>query len=273
VQERTVDKDAASRLAELSKPENKAALVDWSWGRQSVDLLAHAPVAASVDEWLSVLKPLQPRLYSISSSPREHPGEVHLTVSPVRYNFRGVPRRGVCSTYLADRCPSDRIAVYVRTSKNFRPPSDPKTPMIMVGPGTGIAPFRGFLQERRALGHTGPNWLFFGEQHAATDFYYRDEIQAMHTDGLLTELDLAFSRDQREKIYVQHLMRKKGAQLWRWLQDGAQLYVCGTADPMAKDVDQAICDIAAEHGNLDLDASRAFVRSLSADKRYHRDVY
>ncbi|MDT5221203.1 MAG: sulfite reductase flavoprotein alpha-component [Mycobacterium sp.] len=273
VQERTVDTGAASMLTELVKPENKAALADWSWGRQSVDLLAQAPVAASVDEWLTVLKPLQPRLYSISSSPKEHPAEVHLTVSPVRYNFRGVPRRGVCSTYLADRSPSDRIAVYVRTSKNFRPPSDPKTPMIMVGPGTGIAPFRGFLQERRALGHTGPNWLFFGEQHAATDFYYRDEIQAMHTDGLLTELDLAFSRDQREKVYVQHLMRKKGAQLWRWLQDGAQLYVCGTADPMAKDVDQAICDIAAEHGNLDLDASRAFVRSLSADKRYHRDVY
>ena len=273
VQQRTVDADAASRLDELMRPENKAALADWSWGRQSVDLLGQAPVRASVDEWLAVLKPLQPRLYSISSSPKVHPGEVHLTVSPVRYNFRGVPRRGVCSTYLADRSPSDRIAVYVRTSKNFRPPSDPQTPMIMVGPGTGIAPFRGFLQERRALGHTGPNWLFFGEQHAATDFYYRDEIQAMHADGLLTELDLAFSRDQREKVYVQHLMRKRGATLWSWLQEGAQLYVCGSADPMAKDVDQAICDIAAEHGKLDPEAARAFVQALSADKRYHRDVY
>lgn len=273
VRERTVDTDAAKQLAELMRPENKAVLADWAWGRQSVDLLVQAPVAASVDEWLTVLKPLQPRLYSISSSPKEHPDEIHLTVSPVRYNFRGVARRGVCSTYLADRSPSDQIAVYVRTSKNFRPPSDPRTPMIMVGPGTGIAPFRGFLQERRALGHTGPNWLFFGEQHAATDFYYRDEIQAMHKDGLLTELDLAFSRDQQEKVYVQHLMRNRGAELWRWLQDGAQLYVCGTADPMAKDVDQAICDIAAEHGKLDADAARAFVQSLSADKRYHRDVY
>lgn len=273
VQQRTVDAGAAARLSELMRTENKAALADWSWGRQAVDLLAQAPVHASVDEWLSVLKPLQPRLYSISSSPKVHPGEVHLTVSPVRYNFQGVPRRGVCSTYLADRAPRDRIAVYVRTSKNFRPPSDPQTPMIMIGPGTGIAPFRGFLQERRALGHTGPNWLFFGEQHAATDFYYRDEIQAMHTDGLLTELDLAFSRDQREKVYVQHLMRKRGAELWSWLQDGAQLYVCGSADPMAKDVDQAICDIAAEHGKLGAEAARAFVQALSTDKRYHRDVY
>ncbi len=261
------------QLAELMKPENRAALADWTWGRQSVDLLGHCKVTASVDEWLSVLKPLQPRLYSISSSPKEHPGEVHLTVSPVRYSFQGVPRRGVCSTYLADRCPGDEAAVYIRTSSNFRPPSDPHTPMIMIGPGTGIAPFRGFLQERRALGHTGPNWLFFGEQHAATDYYYRDEIEQMRANGFLTELDLAFSRDQRHKVYVQHLMRERGSQLWRWLEDGAQLYVCGNADPMAKDVDRTLCDIAAQHGNLEPDAARAYVQALSADKRYHRDVY
>lgn len=269
VQERTLDPE----LGELLKPHSKAALTNWAWGRQSVDVLARLPVIASAEEWLSVLKPLQPRLYSISSSPKECPGEVHLTVSPVRYNHRGVPRRGVCSTYLADRSPGDRVAVYVRPSSNFRPPADAKTPMIMIGPGTGIAPFRGFLQERRALGHTGPNWLFFGERHAATDYYYRDEIERMHTDGFLTELDLAFSRDQRDKVYVQHLMRRKGAQLWRWLQDGAQLYVCGSADPMAKDVDRALCEIAAEHGNLGPDAAKAWVRSLSDAKRYHRDVY
>ncbi|OJZ74494.1 reductase [Mycobacterium paraffinicum] len=269
VQERTGD----PKLAELLKPENKAALANWTWGRQSIDLLAQHPVSASAHEWLRVLKRLQPRLYSISSSPKECPQEVHLTVSPVRYNFQGVPRRGVCSTYLADRSPGDRIAVYLQPSSNFRPPSDPDTPMIMIGPGTGIAPFRGFLQERRALGHTGPNWLFFGEQHAATDYYYRDEIEKMYADGLLTELDLAFSRDQRDKIYVQHLMRNRGAELWRWLQDGAQLYVCGTADPMAKDVDRALCELAAEHGSLDPDAAKEYVRSLSADKRYHRDVY
>lgn len=269
VQERTGD----PKLAELLKPENKRALLDWSWGRQSIDLLAQLPVIASAHEWLRVLKRLQPRLYSISSSPKECPGEVHLTVSPVRYNFQGVPRRGVCSTYLADRSPGDRVAVYLQASSNFRPPSDPDTPMIMIGPGTGIAPFRGFLQERRALGHTGPNWLFFGEQHAATDYYYRDELEQMRDDGFLTELDLAFSRDQQQKVYVQHLMRDRGAQLWSWLQDGAQLYVCGTADPMAKDVDRALCDIAAEFGSLDPDAATAYVQSLSADKRYHRDVY
>ncbi|WP_077104844.1 bifunctional nitrate reductase/sulfite reductase flavoprotein subunit alpha [Mycobacterium terramassiliense] len=269
VQERTGD----AKLAELLKPENRADLSNWAWGRQSIDLLAQLPVYASAHEWLRVLKRLQPRLYSISSSPKECPAEVHLTVSPVRYNFQGVPRRGVCSTYLADRSPGDRVAVFLQQSSNFRPPSDPDTPMIMIGPGTGIAPFRGFLQERRALGHTGPNWLFFGEQHAATDFYYRDEIEQMRAEGLLTELDLAFSRDQREKVYVQHLMRNRGAQLWRWLQDGAQLYVCGNADPMAKDVDRALCDIAAAHGNLEPDAARAYVQSLGADKRYHRDVY
>lgn len=269
VQERTGD----STLAELLKPENKRALADWTWGRQSIDLLSKLPVSASAHEWLRVLKRLQPRLYSISSSPKACPGEVHLTVSPVRFNFQGVPRRGVCSTYLADRSPGDRVAVYLQQSSNFRPPSDSDTPMIMIGPGTGIAPFRGFLQERRALGHTGPNWLFFGEQHAATDFYYRDELEQMRDDGFLTELDLAFSRDQQQKVYVQHLMRNRGAQLWSWLQDGAQLYVCGTADPMAKDVDRALCEIAAEFGKLDPDAARDYVQSLSADKRYHRDVY
>jgi sulfite reductase alpha subunit-like flavoprotein len=269
VQERTGD----PKLAKLLKPENKAAFSDWAWGRQSIDLLAQLPVYASAHEWLRVLKRLQPRLYSISSSPKECPREVHLTVSPVRYNFQGVPRRGVCSTYLADRSPGDRVAVYLQPSSNFRPPTDPHTPMIMIGPGTGIAPFRGFLQERRALGHTGPNWLFFGEQHASTDYYYRDEIEQMRADRLLTELDLAFSRDQRDKIYVQHLMRKRGDQLWRWLQDGAQLYVCGNADPMAKDVDRALREIAAEQGNLDPEAAQAYVQSLSADKRYHRDVY
>jgi NADPH-dependent sulfite reductase flavoprotein alpha-component len=269
VQERTGD----STLAELLKPENKRALADWTWGRQSIDLLSKLPVSASAHEWLRVLKRLQPRLYSISSSPKAWPGEVHLTVSPVRFNFQGVPRRGVCSTYLADRSPGDRVAVYLQQSSNFRPPSDSDMPMIMIGPGTGIAPFRGFLQERRALGHTGPNWLFFGEQHAATDFYYRDELEQMRDDGFLTELDLAFSRDQQQKVYVQHLMRNRGAQLWSWLQDGAQLYVCGTADPMAKDVDRALCEIAAEFGKLDPDAANDYVQSLSADKRYHRDVY
>jgi len=143
----------------------------------------------------------------------------------------------------------------------------------MVGPGTGIAPFRGFLHERRALGHAGRNWLFFGEQHAATDFYYRDEITAMHADGFLTELDLAFSRDQPEKIYVQDLMRRRGAEVWRWLQDGARLYVCGDAQHMAKAVDAAVVEIAGRHGGLDAEAAKAHVRALASAGRYQRDVY
>ncbi|BCQ10971.1 periplasmic nitrate reductase [Mycobacterium heckeshornense] len=259
-------------LAELLKPENKAALADWVWGRQQVDLLAEVPVAASVDEWMRVLKPLQPRLYSISSSPTVHEGEVHLTVSAVRYRFQGRIRRGVCSTYLADNTSGD-IGIYVHKSPHFRLPADPDAAIIMIGPGTGIAPFRGFLHERRALAHPGPNWLFFGEQHAATDFYYGDEIRQMYADGFLTELDLAFSRDQPDKIYVQDLMRKRGAKLWRWLQDGAHVYVCGNAARMAKAVDQALREIVERHGHLDAHAAKAYVRKLSAANRYQRDVY
>lgn len=267
------ERSGSAELAELVKPENKAQFTDWAWGRHQVDLLAEFPVQVSAEEWLGVLKPLQPRLYSISSSPKEHPGEAQLTVSTVRYDFRGRPRRGVCSTYLADAAAQDGIGIFVQKANHFRPPSEPDTPMIMVGPGTGIAPFRGFLQERRASGHTGPNWLFFGEQHAATDFYYRDEITGMHRDGFLTELDLAFSRDQPEKIYVQDLMRRRGAQLWRWLQEGAHLYVCGDAQHMAKAVERTVVEIAQQHGALAPDAAKAHVRALASAGRYQRDVY
>ncbi|MFE3292030.1 molybdopterin-dependent oxidoreductase [Rhodococcus sp. NPDC059234] len=269
VHERTRDDE----LAELMKPENKSLLDDWSWGRQSLDLLDRSPVHASVDEWLTVLKPLAPRLYSISSSPKENPREVQLTVSAVRYNVVGVPRRGVCSTYLADHAEDDDIGIFVQKSRHFRPPADSKTPMIMVGPGTGIAPFRAFLHERRALGHTGPNWLFFGEQHAATDFYYREEIEELRKDGFLTELDVAFSRDQSEKVYVQDRMRERGALVWEWLQNGAHFYVCGDANRMAKDVDQALCGVVAEHGKLAPRSAEAYVKALAAEKRYVRDVY
>ncbi|MGC2653254.1 MAG: bifunctional nitrate reductase/sulfite reductase flavoprotein subunit alpha [Mycobacterium sp.] len=260
-------------LAGLVKPKNKAALADWMWGRQSVDLLAQQPVSARLDDWLTVLKPLQPRQYSISSAFLENPREVHLTVNAVRYRCRSVPRGGVCSSYLADHADGDKIGIFVQRADHFRPPADPDTPMVMIGPGTGIAPFRSFLHRRRLLGHRGRNWLFFGERNAATDFYYRDEITAMHADGFLTELDLAFSRDQPQKVYVQDLMRRRGAELWRWLQDGAHVYVCGDAQQMAKEVDCAIHQVVAQHGNLDLDAARAYVRELSATKRYQRDVY
>jgi NADPH-dependent sulfite reductase flavoprotein alpha-component len=260
-------------LAELTKPGNSAALADWTWGRQQVDVLAQWPVQTSADEWLTALKPLQPRLYSISSASVHNPREVHVTVNTVRYEHQGTPRGGVCSTYLADDADGDDIKIFVQKSNHFRPPTDPNTPMIMIGPGTGVAPFRSFLYRRRTLGHTAPNWLFFGERNAATDFYYRDEIEAMHADGFLTKLDLAFSRDQPEKIYVQDLMRHHGAELWHWLQNGAHFYVCGDAHLMAKEVDHALHQIAEHHGDLDPDAAKTYVRQLATTKRYQRDIY
>ncbi len=267
------EREPSGKLRALVAPTNQAALEDWTWGRQSVDLLAAYPVRASVDDWLSVLKPLAPRQYSISSSPKVSPREVQLTVSAVRYNVRGLPRHGVCSTYLADDSADEPIGIWVQRSAHFKPPAESDVPMIMVGPGTGIAPFRGFLQERRALGHTGKNWLFFGEQHRATDFYYRDELERFCADGLLTDLDLAFSRDQEHKIYVQGRMLEKGAQLWRWLNDGAHVYVCGDKSRMAKDVDDALKSIIARHGRLSGASAESYLKALAADQRYVRDLY
>ncbi|MBV9026107.1 MAG: bifunctional nitrate reductase/sulfite reductase flavoprotein subunit alpha [Streptomycetaceae bacterium] len=270
VAERTGSHD----LKRLLRPDNKDALAKWSWGRQAADVVAAFPVRASTADWTGVLKRLQPRLYSISSSPLAHSSEVRLTVSIVRYtNDLGRHRKGVCSTYLADYADDGPVQVFVQRSPHFRPPADPTTPMIMVGPGTGVAPFIGFLEDRQARGHTGPNWLFFGEQRQATDFYYRQDLEAYQASGHLDRLGLAFSRDQRNKIYVQDRMREKGARLWQWLQDGAHFYVCGDAGRMAKDVDQALKDIAATHGGMDIDEATAYVRRLSADKRYVRDVY
>jgi sulfite reductase (NADPH) flavoprotein alpha-component len=194
---------------------------------------------------------------------------VHLTVAAVRYG----QRKGVSSTFLADRAADGDVPVFLQASKHFRVPADGDRPMIMIGPGTGIAPFRAFLQERRARGDQGRNWLFFGEQHAASDFYYRDELQGMQRDGLLSELSLAFSRDQAEKIYVQDRIREQGAELWRWLQDGAQLYICGDASCMARDVDQALRQVAQQHGGLSSEDATDYWRTLSEQKRYLRDVY
>jgi len=220
-----------------------------------------------------MLKRLQPRLYSIASSPKAHPGEVHLTVAAVRYDNGRRQRKGVSSTFLADRASDVGVPVFVQQSAHFRPPRQQDAPMIMVGPGTGVAPFRGFLNERRARGDTGRNWLFFGEQHAATDFYYREELEGMHRDGLLTRLDLAFSRDQADKIYVQDRMREHGAELWAWLEAGAHFYVCGDATRMARDVDVALKGIVARHGGLSDEKAVEYVNWLSREKRYVRDVY
>ncbi|MFK0182633.1 molybdopterin-dependent oxidoreductase [Streptomyces rubiginosohelvolus] len=261
-------------LKKLLRPDNKGERDRWTWGRQAVDVLAEHPVRATAAAWAEVLGPLRPRLYSIASSPLEDPHRMRLTVSVIRYESAlGGMRKGVASTFLADAEPDSPVPVFVQRNDRFRPPADPATPMIMVGPGTGVAPFLGFLEERRALGHFGANWLFFGEQHRATDFYYREELDTMSRSGTLTRLDTAFSRDQRAKVYVQDRMREHGAQLWSWLRDGAHLYVCGDASRMAKDVDRALRDIAVAHGGLEPDAAAAQVKQLASDRRYVRDVY
>ncbi|MEU0623888.1 bifunctional nitrate reductase/sulfite reductase flavoprotein subunit alpha [Streptomyces rubiginosohelvolus] len=261
-------------LKKLLRPDNKGERDRWTWGRQAVDVLAEHPVRATAAAWAEVLGPLRPRLYSIASSPLEDPHRMRLTVSVIRYESAlGGMRKGVASTFLADAEPGSPVPVFVQRNDRFRPPADPATPMIMVGPGTGVAPFLGFLEERRALGHSGANWLFFGEQHRATDFYYREELDTMSRSGTLTRLDTAFSRDQRAKVYVQDRMREHGAQLWSWLRDGAHLYVCGDASRMAKDVDRALRDIAVAHGGLEPDAAAAQVKQLASDRRYVRDVY
>ena len=263
------ERSANPGLKHLLNPEHKAELNDWLWGRQLADVLLEYPVECSADELLGTLKRLQPRLYSIASSAKAYPQEVHLTVAAVRYG----KRKGVSSTFLADRVGDGEVPLFIQPSKQFRTPTDGDVPMIMIGPGTGIAPFRAFLQERRALGHQGRNWLFFGEQHAASDFYYQDELQGMQRDGLLNHLSLAFSRDQAQKVYVQDRIREQGAELWRWLQDGARLYICGDASHMAKDVDQALRQVAQTHGGLGVEGAVEYWRQLSEQKRYLRDVY
>lgn len=208
-------------LANLLSDARKDDLKAWLWGRQIIDVLKLIPVQPDTDKFLAALKRLQPRLYSIASSPKAHPGEVHLTVSTVRYEFEGEGRHGVCSVFLADRSEHKAIPLFIQKSAHFHPPKDGTKPLIMVGPGTGIAPFRGFLHERKATGASGKNWLFFGEQNAATDFYYQDELDALQKEGVLSRLDTAFSRDQAKKIYVQDRMLEQGKELWQWLEEGA----------------------------------------------------
>ncbi|MDA2890455.1 bifunctional nitrate reductase/sulfite reductase flavoprotein subunit alpha [Mycolicibacterium sp. BiH015] len=269
VAEHCPDAGTAKRLR-----NDRGKLDKWLVNRNGIDLVREFPVRADAELWQEVLVRLTPRQYSISSSPLVSPNEVQLTVSVVRYRGAdGGPRGGVASTYLADLPDGTAVPVFLQRSPHFRPPDDSETPMIMVGPGTGIAPFRGFLQERRALGHRGPNWLFFGDQHRAQNFYYRDDLQDMVDDGFLNRLDLAFSRDQPERVYVQHKMLDYGADVWRWLDDGAHFYVCGDATRMAKDVDDALTDILRTHGRLSADAARDYKREMVAEKRYVRDVY
>ncbi len=262
-------RDPAAAKA-LRAPQGR--LDKWLVGRNGLDIVAEFAVRAEPEQWQEVLVRLTPRNYSISSSPLVSPHEVQLTVSVVRYRGSdGGGRGGVCSTFLADRAAA--APVFLQRSPHFRPPEDAETPMIMVGPGTGIAPFRGFLQERRALGHTGRNWLFFGDQRRSENFYYRDDLEDMVRDGFLNRLDLAFSRDQADRVYVQHKMGDYGADVWRWLDEGAHFYVCGDATRMAKDVDAALTSIIKTHAAMSDEAAHDYKRELVASKRYVRDVY
>jgi sulfite reductase (NADPH) flavoprotein alpha-component len=232
---------------------------------------------ASAEELLEMLNKSVPRLYSIASSQAKHPDEIHLTVAIVRYETHGRKKKGLASGYLADHTTlgENNVPVFLAPNKHFKLPDDPKTPIIMVGPGTGIAPFRAFLEQREMDGATGPNWLFFGDQRREFDFLYEDEFTAWQASGLLTKLSTAFSRDQAQKIYVQDRMRENAAELWQWLQKGAYFYVCGDAKRMAKDVHQTLITIAQEQGGMSLEAATEYIEKTLAkeERRYLRDVY
>ncbi|AMG57264.1 sulfite reductase subunit alpha [Pantoea vagans] len=262
-------------LRHVLQHDDKDALGVWLWGKDTLDLLQlELTRTLTVPEFVALLRPLQHRAYSISSSSKAHPNQVHLTVASVRYHSGGRNRGGVCSTYLAERVRrGEKPAIFISPNKAFRVPANNSAPLIMVGPGTGIAPFRAFLQERQATGAQGKNWLFFGDQHQEHDFIYQDELLAWRDNGLLTRLDLAFSRDQEKKIYVQSRMLEQGAELYAWLQEGAYFYVCGDASRMAKDVDNALYEVVRQFGGLSTERAADYVDQLKKEKRYLRDVY
>ena len=254
---------------------DKIALENFLWGKDTLDLLEMLPEnKRHLEEFLSWLRPLQHRAYSISSSPQVYGSEIHLTVAAVRWNYQNREHKGVASTFLSDCVElGETTGIFLSQNKNFRVPSDDDVPMIMVGPGTGIAPFRAFLQERQAREASGMNWLFFGDQHKNCDFLYKDELETMRDSGLLNRLDLAFSRDQSEKIYVQTRMLEQGKQLFSALEEGGHFYVCGDASRMAKDVEKALHEVVGVHGGLTSDGATDYINRLKREKRYLRDVY
>jgi sulfite reductase (NADPH) flavoprotein alpha-component len=259
----------AKALAAGEDPDGDAATLDVLGVLEKI-----APVHPDPEAFVECLEPLQPRLYSIASCPLSTPGELHLTVDSVRWEHGGRERLGVASTFLADRVkPGTRVKVYIQKAHGFALPESGATPIIMVGPGTGIAPFRSFLWHRKAMKAAGRTWLFFGHQREATDFFYRDELAAMLADKTLTRLSTAWSRDGAAKVYVQDRMREAGPELWAWLRDGAQFYVCGDAKRMAKDVESALTQIAAKAGQMSDSAARSYIAELKAAGRYQADVY
>lgn len=253
---------------------DKPALQQYAQTVPFADMVRRAPTELDAQQLVDLLRPLTPRLYSIASSQAETETEVHITVGVVRYDIDGRPRSGGASGFLADRLEEDgEVKVFIEHNDNFRLPANPETPVIMIGPGTGIAPFRAFIQQRDNDGATGKNWLFFGNPHFTDDFLYQVEWQRYVKDGLLTNISLAWSRDQAEKVYVQDKLREQGAEVWQWLQEGAHVYVCGDANRMAKDVEQALLEIIAEYGEMDLETADEYLSELRLDRRYQRDVY
>ncbi|ALR77880.1 NADPH-dependent assimilatory sulfite reductase flavoprotein subunit [[Enterobacter] lignolyticus] len=253
---------------------DKAKLQRYAAETPIVDMVRFSPAQLDADAAIGLLRPLTPRLYSIASSQAEVESEVHITVGVVRYDIDGRTRTGGASGFLADRVEEEgEVRVFIEHNDNFRLPTNPQTPVIMIGPGTGIAPFRAFMQQRAADGAAGKNWLFFGNPHFTDDFLYQVEWQRYVKEGVLSRIDLAWSRDQKEKVYVQDKLRAQGAELWRWINDGAHIYVCGDANRMAKDVEQALLDVIAEFGGMDAEAADEFLSELRVERRYQRDVY
>lgn len=264
---------AAPLLNELLAPERRQDLDTYLWGLEVIDFLVeHPSINFQPQEFVTLLPKLQPRLYSIASSLKASPSAVHFIVDVVKYRSHGRTRKGVCSTFLADRC-SDSPAPIFPTASKFRLPEDGDAPIIMVGPGTGVAPFRAFLQERQAIGARGKTWLFFGAQREKSDFYYKTDFEKFMADGFLTRLDTAFSRDQAHKIYVQDRMMGSSGELWKWLEEGAHFYVCGDAKRMAKDVDAALRQIVQQQSGKNAEQANEYVENLKSEKRYKRDVY
>ena len=259
----------------LTGPENKARAEEYCWGREFVDLATDFPhVVKQPQELFNVLQRLTPRMYSIASSQALHPDNVQTTVRVIRYDSHGRSRQGVASGHIGDRAgEGTTMPIFLHSNANFRLPQDTTAPVIMIGPGTGIAPFRAFLEERQATGQKGDNWLFFGEQREKMDFLYKEQLQGMHRDGVLTRLDTAFSRDQAQKVYVQDRMQEQAAELYAWLERGAYFYVCGDATRMAKDVETALLDVIAKGSHGTLDHAAEYLAAMKKQKRYQRDVY
>ena len=266
---------AAPLLKELLDPKRKHDLDTYLWGMEVIDFLSeHPSVKFRAEEFVGLLTKLQPRLYSVASSLRAFPEQVHFIVDVIRYESHGRLRKGICSTFLAERANDVPVPVYPSSAKHFHLPEDPDTPIIMVGPGTGIAPFRAYLQERQALGARGKNWLFFGAQREKCDYAYKEDFEQFLRDGILTRIDCAWSRDQAHKIYVQHRLLENASEIWKWIDgEGAQFFVCGDARRMAKDVDAALRRIVQEQGGKSAEASSEYVEKLKNEKRYKRDVY